>query len=154
MAEAIGGIEPLYCKAHIKTYYKDGKWLSQYVVDASVKRLMEMGIAPENIVDAFDISFEDRVKYQADVQDYVDMAISSTCNMDEWGSEKNNESMVETNAAILLKYAKRLRGFTCYPDKCRAGQPLQRVSLEEALSKEGMVFRSEVRECLNGVCGL
>jgi hypothetical protein len=36
---------------------------------------------------------------------------------------------------ILLKYAKRLRGFTAYPDACRNGQPLTRVDLEEALKQ-------------------
>ena len=82
------------------------------------------------------------------------MAISSTCNMPSWGSESNNEKTLEQNAKILLKYAKRLRGFTVYPDGCRGGQPLTQVTLEEALKNEGTVFEEEVRECVNGVCGL
>lgn len=154
IAETTTGIEPLFCKAYKRRYYKDGQWLHQYVVDGSVKRLMSKGVAIENIQDSYDLSFQQRVKFQADVQNYVDMAISSTCNLPQWGTEDNNEKSLEKNIKILLKYAKRLRGFTCYPDACRGGQPLTRVTLEEALAKEGTVFEEKETECVGGVCGI
>lgn len=154
IAETTTGIEPLFCKAYKRRYFKDGKWLYQYVVDGSVKRLLDKGVKIESIQDSYDLGFKERVKFQADAQNYVDMAISSTCNMPSWGSESNNEKTLEQNAKILLKYAKRLRGFTVYPDGCRGGQPLTQVTLEEALKNEGTVFEEEVRECINGVCGL
>lgn len=154
IAETTTGIEPLFCKAYKRRYLKDGKWHYQYVVDGAVKRLLDAGVKIEDIQDSFDISFKDRVKFQADVQQYVDMAISSTCNLPQWGTEKNNEETLEENAKILLKYAKRLRGFTAYPDGCRDGQPLTRVDLMEALTNEGTVFEEKERECINGVCGI
>lgn len=154
IAETTTGIEPLFCKAYKRRYFKDGKWMHQYVVDGAVKRLIGQGVKIESIQDTYDISFKDRIKFQADVQNYVDMAISSTCNMPAWGSPDNNEDTVDKNAKLLLKYAKRLRGFTTYPDGCRGGQPLTRVDVQEALSQEGMVFEEQERECLNGVCGL
>lgn len=154
ISESSTGIEPLFCKAYKRRYFKDGKWLYQYVVDGSVKRLLDQGIKLGNIKDAGDLTFKQRVKFQADVQNYIDMAISSTCNLPAWGSESNNEGNYEKNANVLLKYAKRLRGFTVYPDGARGGQPLTRVSLEEALKDEGKVFEENERECLNGVCGL
>jgi ribonucleoside-diphosphate reductase alpha chain len=154
LAETTTGIEPLFCKAYKRRYLKDHKWVYQYVIDGAVKRLLDAGIKMENIQDAYDISFKDRIKFQADVQQYVDMAISSTCNMTQWGSETNNEKTLESNTATLLKYAKRLRGFTAYPDGCRDGQPLTRVSLEEALASEGIVFEERENNCTNGVCGL
>lgn len=154
IAESTTGIESLFCKAYKRRYFKDGKWMYQYVVDGSVKRLLEQGIKIENIKDSGDLTFKQRVKFQADVQNYVDMAISSTCNMESWGSSANNESNYEKNAATLLKYAKRLRGFTVYPDGSRGGQPLTRVSLEEALADEGKVFEEQENNCINGVCGL
>jgi ribonucleoside-diphosphate reductase alpha chain len=154
IAETTTGIEPLFCKAYKRRYYKDGKWLFQYVVDGAVKRLLEQGVKIEDIQDSYDLSFKQRVKFQADVQNYVDMAISSTCNMPAWGSENNNEDNVEKNAKTLLKYAKRLRGFTVYPDGCRGGQPLTRVELSEALANEGVVFEEKELECVGGVCGL
>lgn len=154
IAEATTGIEPLFCKAYKRRYLKGDKWVFQYVVDGSVKRLLEQGIKLENIKDSYDLTFKQRVKFQADVQNYVDMSISSTCNVPEWGSETNSESTVEKNANILLKYAKRLRGFTVYPDGSRGGQPLTRVSLDEALQDEGKVFEENENSCVNGVCGL
>lgn len=154
IAETTTGIEPLFCKAYKRRYFKDGKWLYQYVVDGSVRRLLDNGVKIEHIKDSYDLTFKQRVKFQADVQNYVDMAISSTCNVPAWGSETNNENTYEKNANILLKYAKRLRGFTVYPDGSRGGQPLTRVSLEEALQDEGKVFEETENSCVNGVCGI
>lgn len=154
ISETTTGIEPLFCKAYKRRYFKEGKWVYQYVVDGSVKRLLDKGVKLDNIKDSYDLSFKQRVKFQADVQNYVDMAISSTCNVPSWGSEHNNENTLQSNSETLLKYAKRLRGFTIYPDGCRGGQPLTRVDLNEAMSNEGVVFEEKENECINGVCGL
>jgi len=154
IAETTTGIEPLFCTAYKRRYFKEGKWLAQYVVDGSVKRLIDQGVKIENIQDSYDLSFRQRVKFQADVQNYVDMAISSTCNMAPWGSDANNESTLKKNSEILLKYAKRLRGSTVYPDGARGGQPLNKVDIKEALANEGVVFEENENNCINGVCGL
>lgn len=154
LAETTTGIEPLFCKAYKRRYLKGSEWHYEYVVDGAVKRLLELGIPMELIKDSYDISFKERVKFQADVQNYVDMSISSTCNIPPWGSETNNESTIQKNSEILLKYAKRLRGFTCYPDGARGGQPLTRMDLNEALKNEGVVFEEKEHECHGGVCGV
>lgn len=154
LAETTTGIEPLFCKAYKRRYLKGETWHYEFVVDGAVKRLVDAGVKLEDIQDAYDISFKERVKFQADVQNYVDMSISSTCNLPSWGSELNNERTVDSDSRTLLKYAKRLRGFTCYPDGARGGQPLTRVELEEALSQEGVVFEEKERECVGGVCGV
>lgn len=154
LAETTTGIEPLFAKAYKRRYHEGEKKKYQYVIDGAVKRLQEQGIPTEDIFDAYDITFKERVKFQADVQQYVDMAISSTCNMEAWGSDSNNEKTLAANARTLLKYAKRLRGFTCYPDGARGGQPLTRVGLETALGKEGKVFEDNEQACFNGVCGI
>ena len=119
-----------------------------------VKRLIDKGVDTADIQDAYDISFKERVKFQADVQNYVDMAISSTCNLPSWGSEFNNENTIDENSKVLLRYAQRLRGFTCYPDGARNGQPLTRVPLGEALENEGRVFKEHEHQCVGGICGV
>jgi len=156
VAETTTGIEPLFCAAYKRRYMKDKQWHYQYVIDGSVKRLMDRGVSLELIErnDAYALDFEQRVKFQYDVQKYVDMAISSTCNMHRWGTELNNYTTVDKYADILYKYARGLRGFTCYPDGARGGQPITKVSVKEAMSKEGHVFVEEVRSCTNGVCGV
>lgn len=154
IAESTTGIEPLFCKAYKRRYLKGKVWHYQYVVDGAVKRLLDAGVKLEDIQDAYDLTFHQRVKFQADIQQYVDMAISSTCNLPEWGSENNNEKTTKKNAKVLLRYAKRLRGFTAYPDGCRGGQPLTRVDLDEALSQEGVEYEEKEHECVGGVCGV
>lgn len=154
IAETTTGIEPLFCKAYKRRYLDGQEWKFEYVVDGAVKRLLEKGVKLEDIQDAYDISFKDRVKFQADVQNYVDMAISSTCNLPPWESESNNLESLGKNAKLLLKYAKRLRGFTCYPDGSRGGQPLTRVPIDVALQQEGTVFEEKEHECVGGTCGV
>jgi ribonucleoside-diphosphate reductase alpha chain len=156
IAETTTGIEPLFCKAYKRRYLRGTEWVYEYVVDGAVKRLLDGGLAVSRIQDAYDITFTQRVKFQADVQQYVDMAISSTCNLPAVGQPGNDEKAQKGNAKVLLKYARRLRGFTCYPDGCRDGQPLTRVPLSEALAQEGLVFEEATNDaaCLNGVCGV
>ena len=84
--------------------------------------------------------------FQADVQDYVDMLISSTINLPAWGSKLNNEDTVPQVAETLAKYAPRLRGFTCYPlDGSRGGQPpFTAVPYGEAVEKLSEEFDEHV----------
>jgi hypothetical protein len=44
----------------------------------------------------------------------------------------------------LAKYAPRLRGFTCYPDGARGGQPLTSVPYSEAKHMLGVEFEEAV----------
>ena len=85
-----------------------------------------------------------RIAFQADVQDYVDMSISSTINLPKWGTETNTEDKVEHFTHLLAEYAHRLRGFTCYPDGSRGGQPLVSVNYTDAVKKLGEEFEEHV----------
>ena len=144
LAGTTTGIEPLFAVAYKRRYLVEGtKWKYEYVVDSTAEQLIQgTGIDPGSIETALDLSEdpERRIKFQADVQDYVDMSISSTINLPAWGSEGNNESKVEDFAKVLAKYAPRLRGFTCYPDGSRGGQPLTVVPYEQAKKNKGTVF--------------
>ena len=152
------GIEPLFGVAYKRRYLTEGtRWKYEYVVDATAEALIKEGINPDGIETAIDLvhDWEKRIKFQADVQDYVDMSISSTINLPEWGSDLNNASRVPDFARILSSYAHRLRGFTCYPDKARGGQPLEVVSYKEAMKHKGVIFEeNEEAACKGGVCGL
>lgn len=156
------GIEPLYAVAYKRRYLKGNKeWHYQYVIDGTSKVLIDKyRINPNDIETAIDLSndYERRIKFQADIQDYVDMSISSTINIPKWGSETNNETKVLEFAKVLAKYSCRLRGFTCYPDGSRGGQPLTSVSYDEAKSHEGLEFKEEFHDICDiqgkGICGL
>lgn len=150
LAATTTGIEPLYATAFKRRYLTEGtKWKYEFVVDSTADRLInEYGVAPDSIDTALKLSenYEQRIKFQADVQDYVDHSISSTINLPPWGSKYNNEARVRDFAETLARYAPRLRGFTAYPDGSRGGQPLTEVPYEEALQHKGVVF-SEIDIC-------
>jgi len=161
LAGTTTGIEPLFAVAYKRRYLTDGtKWKYEFVVDSTADLLIrEYGLRPEEIDTAYKLShdFERRIKFQADVQSYVDMSISSTINLPSWGSKGNSESDVSRFAETLAKYAPRLRGFTCYPDGSRGGQPITEVSYEEAVQHRGVIF-SEHDVCditgKGGSCGV
>jgi ribonucleoside-diphosphate reductase alpha chain len=159
LAGTTTGIEPLFAVAYKRRYLVGGdKWKYEYVVDATAADLIEThGLNPNEIETSSSMvdDFERRLKFQADVQDYVDMSISSTINLPSWGSEGNNESRVMEFANILAKYAHRLRGFTCYPDGARGGQPLTTVTYKEAMKHKGVVYEENSETaCQSGVCGI
>jgi ribonucleoside-diphosphate reductase alpha chain len=152
LAGTTTGIEPLFAVAYRRRYLTDGtKWKYEYVVDSTADLLIrEYGLNPDTIDTAYKLShdYEQRLKFQADIQDYVDMSISSTINLPSWGSAGNREADIPRFADTLSRYAPRLRGFTCYPDGSRGGQPLTEVSYEEAMKHKGVVFEE------NDVCSI
>jgi ribonucleoside-diphosphate reductase alpha chain len=144
LAGTTTGIEPLFAVAYKRRFLTEGtKWKYQFVIDGTAEILIkDYGVAPANIESALDLSsnYEKRIKFQADIQDFVDMSISSTINLPSWGSKGNMESDVPRFASTLAQYAPRLRGFTCYPDGSRGGQPLTSVPYEEALKHKDVVY--------------
>ena len=149
------GIEPIFAVAYKRRYLKGNRWHYQFTIDHTAKTLIDMGCDPDSIESSLDLAvdFERRIKFQADVQKYVDMAISSTINLPAWGSKWNNEDTVDAFTKTLAAYAKDLRGFTCYPDGARGGQPLVPVSYSDAVKKVGKEYIEEHTEYMD-VCDL
>ena len=148
LAGTTTGIEPVFAVAYKRRYLTEGtKWKYQYVVDSAAQELIDLyGVNPDEIESAIDLSadYERRIKFQADVQDYVDMSISSTINLPAWGTELNNEDKVDEFANTLASYAHRLRGFTAYADTSRGGQPLTSVPYREAIKFLGEEFEENI----------
>lgn len=160
LAGTTTGIEPLFAVAYKRRYLTEGtKWKYEFVVDSTADLLIrEYGLKPENIDTAYKLShdYEQRIKFQADIQDYVDMSISSTINLPSWGSKGNSESDISRFADVLANYAPRLRGFTCYPDGSRGGQPITEVDYNEAIQHKGVIFQeNDICEISGkgGTCG-
>lgn len=155
LASTTTGIEPLFAVAYKRRYLTNGtKWNYEYVIDATAQRLIdEYDLDPDSIETSSSLSDdpERRIKFQADVQDYVDMAISSTLNLPAYEDQTFTANQF---SEIVLKYAPRLRGLTCYPDGSRGGQPLTAVPYYEAKNRTGTVFDETEEKCSGGVCGL
>ena len=161
LAGTTTGIEPLFAVAYKRRFLTEGtKWKYQFVVDGTAATLIDKyGVDPNTIESALDLSidYERRIKFQADVQDYIDMSISSTINLPQWGTQGNNEDRVEEFTKTLALYAPRLRGFTCYPDGSRGGQPLTSVPYEEAIRHKDTIYEeTDVCEYTGhgGSCGV
>ena len=159
LAGTTQGIEPLYAVAYKRRYLKNGtEWHYQYEVDHTALELIQRyGVDPDRIETAADLAadYKRRLSFQADVQDYVDQSISSTLNLPSWGSALNNEDTVIPFAKTLAMFAPRLRGFTCYPDGSRGGQPITTVPFAEAMGKRGVEHKEVFHDaCNSGVCGI
>ncbi len=164
LAGTTSGVEPVFAKAYLRRYIEEGnKWKAQYMVDATAQALTELGINPDKIETAYDLSatlkgLDRRMSVQSEIQQYTDHSISSTINL---GS--NMDWSIEKLCHLICKHTKEryennlayLRGLTFYPDGARGGQPIKEVSWEEALKKRNLIIEDNSEEqCLSGVCGI
>ena len=155
LAGTTTGIEPLFAVAYKRRYLKGTKWHYQYVVDGVAQEMLQnYGTDLNDLATSMSLAAtpKKRLNFQADVQDYVDMAISSTINLPKWGTGKNTEDSVDGFTELLASYAHRLRGFTCYPDGCRGGQPLVAVDYKEAVKKLGEEFEEHIE--ITDICDI
>lgn len=151
MAGTTTGIEPIYAVAYKRRFLDGNKWKYKMCVDGTADILIKnFGISPEKIETAMDLSkdVERRIKFQADVQKYVDQGISSTVNL-----PANGSLSVDDFSKLVKKYGPMLRGLTVYPDGARGGQPLSSCSYEEAINNTG-TFIEDNESCKGGVCGV
>lgn len=157
LAETTTGIEPIFCAAYKRRYLKNTTWHYEYVLDPAAKRLVDSGVDPDTIEDAYSITPVRRVEFQAWLQGFVDHAISSTINLPSWGSPTNNESTMQEFGEMLMLSLPKLRGITCYPDAARGGQPLTPVRYSDAIKQVGQVFKEEAIDICDitkgGSCG-
>jgi ribonucleoside-diphosphate reductase alpha chain len=148
LAGTTTGIEPIFAVAYKRRYLKGKKWHYQYVVDSAAQELIDVyGVDPNDLESALHLAkdFERRIIMQAEVQAFVDQGISSTINLPPWNTEHNNPDIVSNFAQCLAKHSHRLRGFTCYPDGSRGGQPLVEVEYKDAVTQLGEVFEENIQ---------
>ncbi len=112
------GIEPFYNW----TYYRKSR-LGLHEEDASVvrdfkKNNPENTQLPDYFINAMELAPEDHIKVQAQIQHWVDSAISKTCNVPE------NYSVDQVKELYVLMYKLNCKGGTIYRDKSRNEQIL------------------------------
>lgn len=161
LAGTSSGIEPIFATAMRRRYLVNGTtWKAQYIIDPTAEVIArDLGIDPDSIETAYTMAAdpERRIRFQAEVQQYVDMGISSTINLPQWGTDLNNESTIQHMSDILMKYASKLRGITAYPDGGRAGQTITEVPYLEAKSNLGTIYDENEalsHQCKSGVCSM
>lgn len=153
IAETTTGIEPIFCVSYKRRNLEGTRWVYEYVVDPTAKRLIDQGVDPSTIEDAYMLSLdvERRVRFQSWVQRWVDHGISSTINLPYPVTEEVEQ---RDFGKMLMDYLPSLRGITCYPDGSRGGQPLTVVPYEIAIQHEGVLFEESEERCVGGACGI
>lgn len=157
VAETTTGIELIFCVAYkrrVRNAHHDGDSVEyEYVVDPTAMRLIQQGVDPATIEDAYMLSYdvERRIETQAWVQQFVDHGISSTINLPGPITDPLEQRRF---GEMLLGHLPNLRGLTCYPDGARGGQPLTPVPLEYALEHQGVRFEESEERCVGGACGV
>lgn len=157
LAGTTTGIEPLFATAYKRRFLVGNTWHYEYIVDATADLIIKKyNLDPSEVETAVTLgeNVERRIKTQAEVQEFVDMGISSTINLPPWGTEWNNNETAWGLYKLVQKYKTSLRGLTCYPDGARGGQPLEAVPYEEAKKLEGVRYVDNEENCKGGVCGL
>lgn len=145
--------EPIPFVAYKRRFIEGRKeYQHTYVIDPTARFLIDnYNIDPDEIEDSHVLAYnyERRIKFQADMQEYIDHAISSTINLPY---PITDEAEVKDFADTLMKYLPRLRGITCYPDGSRSGQPFTPVPYQFAIEREGVIFEGEEELCVGGAC--
>lgn len=164
MAGTTQGIEPVFAVAYQRRWRDGDNLRSTLLVDGTAHNLILEGIDPDNIETANDLAMdiERRIKFQADLQVYIDQGISSTINLPHWGTVHNNAEKVRDVAKLIAEYAPQLRGLTFYPDGARGGQPivpLEYGDIRNRVNADGSIRDVVIEDnfdaaCKSGVCGV
>lgn len=154
VGETTSSIEPIPFVA-VKRTFIEGRDTYQhtYMIDPTAARHIASGVDPDSIEDSHVLAYdyERRIKFQAEFQEYVDHAISSTINL-PYAIVDPDE--LRTFQDTLMRYLPRLRGITCYPDGAREGQPFVPVPYEFAKEREGVIYEGNEETCVGGLCGV
>lgn len=119
LVDGSNGLEPLFATSYFRTTKSLGAIDKEYKVYASViQELMKVkGITKEEdlptyCVTAHNLDPFDRIKLQAELQKYVDLAISSTINL------KEDTSVEVVEQIYKVAYEKGLKGVSIFRDGC------------------------------------
>lgn len=118
MIDTSGGLEPLFSTHYTRKTESLGDGDHYYEVYPKViKELIDEGYTldslPEYVVTAHDIPWRERIETQATIQKFVDVSLSSTCNL--------NESVTWEEIRDLYIYAWQLglKGCTVFRNNCK-----------------------------------
>lgn len=153
------GLEPIFAPAYERRYWVGDKRTKEVVVHPLFKKFYEEGKPLSHFVASHELTVRQHLEVQATVQEYVDQAISKTCNIPK-------DYPMENLSDIWLEFLPKVKGTTFYREGSRGyvnGQgeveepPLKPLTLEEAkkhLSKDAKCDVYVVDDCPKGVCEL
>lgn len=117
--------------------------------DSLVQAVEDLGFDPDEVVEsAADLTLEQLIAFQALYQRYwADNAVSFTANVDP------DRYTAEDVAAVLLKFAGKIKGSTIFPEQSFPQAPYERISKEQYEAATTHEVGDGVDEaCANGAC--
>ncbi len=142
MVNTSTGIEPFYNW----TYFRKSR-LGLHEEDVSIvsdwkKAHPEAEQLPDYFVNAMELAPEDHIKVQAQIQRWVDSAISKTCNVPQ------EYTVEQVKELYVLMHTLKCKGGTIYRDKSREEQILMNADDERA--KKELAQNEEIIAAENG----
>jgi len=149
------GLEPIFSPAYKRRWRSGshGVWNEALVIDPLYKELYLRGRDVSHCVGAYDVTPEEHIKVQSVVQQFIDSAVSKTCNLP---ADFSPESLYDD----LITYASDIKGFTFYRAGSRGNEPLEVVDvstldLDDLIKKGKTTYISEgIDTCKDGMCEL
>lgn len=126
------GLEPLFARSYIRTTKSLGAIDKEYKVYATViqelmkaKGIIKEKDLPDYCITAHDLDPFNKIELQSELQKYVDLAISSTINLNEGTSVETVEEIYK------YAYEKGLKGISIFRNNCFRGGILKVTNEEE-----------------------
>lgn len=148
------GIEPIFAPIYKRRWRSgtEGVWNETIVIDPLFKKMYLEGKNIEHIVGAYDVTPEEHIRMQATIQQFIDSAVSKTCNL------PSTFTLTDEIKQTLTTFAADIKGFTFYKAGSRGNEPLsiidpKSVNLDELIINENSLVQTEsVRDCATGAC--
>lgn len=154
------GIGPIYSKAMKRKYLKGDEWVERIIVDPTIEHLFKDGVDimdVETSAETLKDNPEKCIQFIADVQQYVDMGISTTVHLPGQVHANFPKRLIK----CIMSHAKNLTGLTFYPDGSRYGQPLEAIEFKPEYVIKGLAGCSledsedlASKSCKEGACGI
>lgn len=156
MGSVSSGIEPIFAPAWNRIFFSpDGSKRQELVFHPLFLEMKKEGKSLEHFESAYHIEPEQHMKVQAICQKHIDNAVSKTINIPAEGYS------LEEFSDALMRYVPQLKGLTVYKAGSRGDEPLQALTIEEAIAaiEADEAMNAEVdadqllkQDCPGGVC--
>lgn len=117
------GIEPIFSPVYYRRWKDstEGVWRKATVLDPLFKDFYLRGKKLDHFVGAYDVSPEEHIKMQAVIQQFIDSAVSKTCNLphDFIASDETMNTILDNLPDV--------KGFTFYRAGSRGNEPLEAI---------------------------
>ena len=134
------GIEPVYAFTYKRRYFNGLGVSEEEIIEHPLFAKLKNTSAIDNFESALDISPENHILMQVELQQYVDNSISKTINLPK-------AATVEDVEKVLVRYVDKLKGVTVYRDGSRGESPIEPAELSDVETMMNLA-------CVGGTCDL